>query len=50
MEKNNTAINLLVKIIIDGYKESNNLIGSDGWTIPIELKWEIEKFLEKMDE
>ncbi len=50
MEKNNTAINLLIKIMVDGFKEQNNLIGLDNWVIPIELKWEIEKFLEKVDE
>jgi len=50
MEKVNTAFGLLIKVMIDGYKESNNLVGLDNWVIPIELKWEIERFLEKVDE
>lgn len=50
MESRNNAINLLIRIMVNGYKESNNLVGPDNWVIPIELKWEIEKFLESVDE
>ena len=46
----NLAINLLIKVMVDGYREGNNLVGLDGWVIPVELKWEIENFLEEVDE
>lgn len=44
------AINLLIRVIIDGYKEGTDSIVDSDWVIPMDLKLDIEKFLEKADE
>jgi len=50
LEKINTAFDLLIKTIVLGHKEGGGSIVDADWVIPIELKWDIEKFLETVDE
>lgn len=46
----NWAINLLLRVIMDGHKEGTHSTTLSDWVIPMELKWDIEKFLESLDE
>jgi len=49
MNNENEAIELLIRIAVDGHKEGPDSIVDTDWVIPMELKWDIEKFLETVD-
>ena len=42
------AVGLLREILGHGHRVDNPLTDSS-WSVPIELKWKIEKFVEKMN-